>query len=300
MIFNKSPLTLINSPCPAIRLQDLEKWLQEKAASEGGSWKHFLHNPQVYALAHEHASKVANSNNKLFLVKKKIVDLAEFRALLVQLFAISILWAHFKKADEFLLAGDAYNQKLNFMEFKVGVKSFCAAYGQEEITDEQLQTDFATLDTDKSNSISFNEVCNFCCKFIDPKFSAQYISNASNDSAEGSNKIPLSKVDNLIRLSNNYNSGELNFPTEVMEELRTKNTADELMTVTRSSMKRKSVVPLTKAEANEALNDAMDSVVAEVEKNQNIAQLIEFKITTELSLQEQGFESVKQEPVAIM
>lgn len=262
--------------------------MAEKASTEGGSWKYFVHNPQIYSLAHEHASKVVNTNDRLFLVKKKIVDLTQFRSLLVQLFAISILWAHFKKADEFLMGGDAYNEKLNFLEFKVGVSSFCAAYGQEEIDDEQLQQDFQTLDVDKSGSISFKEVCTFCSKFIDPKHAEQYSSKQSEllPTASGS-----SKVDTLIRLSNNYSIGESNFPTEVMEELRTKNQEDELLTVTKSSMKRKSVVPMTKAEANEALNDAMDSVVAEVEKNQNIAQLIEFKISTTLSLEEQGIQT---------
>lgn len=147
----------------AIRLQDLEKWIQEKAATEGGGWKHFIHNPQIYTMAHEHASKYMNANSKLFLVKKKIVDLPQFRALLVQLFAISILWLHFKRADEFLMGNDAYNCLLNRVEFKLGVKSFCAGYGHEEISDEQLDEDFDVLDKDKSGNISFTEVCNLFC-----------------------------------------------------------------------------------------------------------------------------------------
>jgi hypothetical protein len=142
----------------AIRLQDLEKWLQEKAANEGGGWKYFVHNPQIYMMAHEHASKYINANSKLFLIKKKIVDLQQFRALLVQLFAISVLWVHFKKADEFIMGNDAYNSLLNRIEFKLGVKSFCAAYGHEDLTEEQLDADFDTLDKDRSGNISFNEV----------------------------------------------------------------------------------------------------------------------------------------------
>jgi hypothetical protein len=109
-------------------------------------------------MAHEHASKYINANSKLFLIKKKIVDLQQFRALLVQLFAISVLWVHFKKADEFIMGNDAYNSLLNRIEFKLGVKSFCAAYGHEDLTEEQLDADFDTLDKDRSGNISFNEV----------------------------------------------------------------------------------------------------------------------------------------------
>jgi vacuolar-type H+-ATPase subunit I/STV1 len=80
------------------------------------------------------------------------------------------------------------------------------------------------------------------------------------------------------------------FPSQVIEELKSKNSIDELDTVTRSSKKRRSVVPLTASEAAEAFTDAVESLVAEVEKNTMIQQFEVMKLTTELSLQEQGID----------
>ena len=100
-----------------------------------------------------------------------------------------------------------------------------------------------------------------------------------------------SLVDSLIHESNKYSQGETFFPVQVIEELKSKSTTDELDTVTRSSMKRRSVVPLTANQAGEAFNDAVESLVAEVEKNHMIQQFEELKLATELSLFEQGIDA---------
>jgi hypothetical protein len=80
----------------------------------------------------------------------------------------------------------------------------------------------------------------------------------------------------------------MGFSNEVFEELESKHSHDELDAGPKTSMKRKSVVPLTKAQASEAFSHAMDTVLAEVEKNQSIAQLVELKVATELSLFDQS------------
>jgi septal ring factor EnvC (AmiA/AmiB activator) len=100
----------------------------------------------------------------------------------------------------------------------------------------------------------------------------------------------LSRVEGLIQESVKYSRGETMFPSQVIEELKSKNSIDELDTVTRSSKKRRSVVPLTASEAAEAFTDAVESLVAEVEKNTMIQQFEVMKLTTELSLQEQGID----------
>lgn len=131
--------------------------MKSKANEENGPWRYFLHNPIVYQLAHDHAGEYLTDENNLF-PKRKGVDIQHFRTLLIHLFAISILWLHFKKADEFLLANDAYNYLLNPLEFKLGLRSFCAAYGHEIVTDEELENDFCLLDTNEDGRISFLEV----------------------------------------------------------------------------------------------------------------------------------------------
>lgn len=106
-------------------------------------------------MAHYHSSKYVVDK---FLVKKKIVDIIEFRTLLVQLFVISILWIHFKKADSCSMCGDPFNDMLSFMEFKLAAKTFCAVYGHEELSEQQMRDDFQLLDVNKDGSISFAEV----------------------------------------------------------------------------------------------------------------------------------------------
>jgi len=139
----------------AIRFNELKRWLTHKAKTEGGPWKYFINNDEIFAMAHYHSSKFVVDK---FLVKKKIVDIIEFRTLLVQLFVVSILWIHFRKADACSVCGDQYNNLLSFMEFKLATKTFTAVYGHEDLTDQQIRQDFALLDTNKDGSVSFAEV----------------------------------------------------------------------------------------------------------------------------------------------
>jgi hypothetical protein len=139
----------------AIRIGDLQIWLMHKATDEGGPWKYFLNNNEIFAQAHEYASQHVVDR---FLVQKKIVDIVEFRTLLVQLFVISILWLHFKKAGSCSFCGNTFDESLNYLEFKLAVKSFCVVYNQEKLTEQQLRQDFDMLDTNHVGSISFAQV----------------------------------------------------------------------------------------------------------------------------------------------
>lgn len=140
---------------PGLRLHELEGWLSKKAKTDGGPWKFFMNNPDIIAMAYNHSSKYMSDQ---FLAKKKIVEIADFRTLLVHLFVVSILYTHFKHADECQDCGDARNNMLSVLEFKLAIRTFCTAYGQDPLSDEQILTDFQLLDTDKSGSISFSEV----------------------------------------------------------------------------------------------------------------------------------------------
>ncbi|RYH05942.1 EF-hand domain-containing protein [archaeon] len=137
-------------------------WLQKKSTAEGGPWKFFISHPEIIAIAHLQAGKHVKTN-KNTRKAEKIVDISDFRGLLIQLFAVSIFWAHFKKADEWNSQEenrDAFNGKLNEGEFINAVKSFCAAYGQEKISDEQIKADFHSVDCDDTGSVSLLEVSN--------------------------------------------------------------------------------------------------------------------------------------------
>ncbi|RYG94320.1 hypothetical protein EON65_57670 [archaeon] len=80
-------------------------------------------------VAHAQSSKLAKSS-----VIKRIVDVNDFRSLLIQLFAVSIFWTHFQKADECQTldnGSSSFDGKLNQAEFIMAVHSFCNAYGQD-------------------------------------------------------------------------------------------------------------------------------------------------------------------------
>jgi len=134
-------------------------WISMKARGDA-RWQVFLNEPQVLAIAHKNASRIGKK-------PQKIVDFTDFKVLLLNLFATSILWTHFVNADSWVGAADVGNKQLNFEEFKLACETLCSTHAGEKINDDQLRQDFDLLDTNMSNSVSFVEVCNYCCNFVD-------------------------------------------------------------------------------------------------------------------------------------
>lgn len=146
-----------------ISFGELQKWVLAKVKSDPeGGWHIFKDHPQVMQIAHKAAGMGLDSKSSSHA--GKVVDVSEFRLLLMHLFAVSILMAHFDHAD------DMGTKQLGFDEFKKAIFTFCETHAHEQLTDEQIQEDFELLDINKSDSISFLELCMYCCKFIDPSF----------------------------------------------------------------------------------------------------------------------------------
>ena len=144
-----------------IGYSELLQWIKSKVASEGGSWKLFLANPTVIQYAHVQSSQLYSKHDTV--LKMKVIGIDDFRTFLVHFFAISVLWIHFKNADDFQFTDDFGNLKLNFEEFRIAVKTLTATHKQEECSDEQLRKDFAEIDFDQSGNLGFAEVgCCFC------------------------------------------------------------------------------------------------------------------------------------------
>lgn len=145
-----------------IRYSEFSNWLSEKAAnSENGTmWRFFVSHPEIVAIAHMQAGSHEMKLSRRAKKSERIVDISDFRALLIQLFTVSIFWTHFKKADEWQCQqrAEAHDGKLTVPEFIMAVKSFCAAYGQEMLSEEQLTADFQAVDLDGSGQISLLEV----------------------------------------------------------------------------------------------------------------------------------------------
>lgn len=116
----------------------------------------FLSNPDVIQFAHVQSCSTYKRHDTV--LKKKVIGIDDFRTFLVHLFSISVLWVHFKNADEFVNSDDFGNMKLSIDEFKLAVKTLTATHEREECSEEQLLADFTALDHDKSNSLGFVEV----------------------------------------------------------------------------------------------------------------------------------------------
>jgi Ca2+-binding EF-hand superfamily protein len=101
---------------------------------------------------------------------KERVGLADFRSFLIHFYAVSVLWVHFRYADEAVSVCDLKHQQLSLEEFTLAVTTLTTAKGKQALSAEQVRTDFELLDIDKSGWISFSEVVATCCRYIDPKF----------------------------------------------------------------------------------------------------------------------------------
>jgi Ca2+-binding EF-hand superfamily protein len=101
---------------------------------------------------------------------KERVGLADFRSFLIHFYAVSVLWVHFRYADEAVSVCDLKHQQLSLEEFTLAVTTLTTAKGKQALSAEQVRTDFELLDIDKSGWISFSEVVATCCWYIDPKF----------------------------------------------------------------------------------------------------------------------------------
>ena len=136
---------------------ELEKWIKSKSSTEGGSWSFMISNPMIIKIAHAQAVKHSQRDEAHF-VNQKVVGLGDFRNLLIHLFAISILWVHFKNADDWVEGFDFGNLALSLEEFKLACRTISASHANESLTDEQIEQDFIRLDLNKNNSLAFLEV----------------------------------------------------------------------------------------------------------------------------------------------
>lgn len=141
-----------------ITYKEFQRWIKEKATVDGkGPWGMLLHHPNVVQIAHNQAGKYARTIDTL--PAQKIVDSHDFKRLLVHLFAISMLWVHFKNADEWVDGHDFGNMTLSRSEFQLACRTVTGAYANEALSVEQVDADFTTMDKNGNGAIDFIEVC---------------------------------------------------------------------------------------------------------------------------------------------
>ena len=148
-----------------ISFVEFQNRIQEKAkaATEDAKfWTMLVQSGPVLKVAHKSAS----------LEDKSVINISEYKAFLVHLFAASVLWRYFDFADN-AFDDSGKDQQLTFPQFKLAVQAFCRAHAGEELDEQTLLDDFRLLDTNMSNTIGFMEVCRYTSNFIDPSFSSK-------------------------------------------------------------------------------------------------------------------------------
>jgi len=183
---------------------EVRTWAQERSKTDPSWRKLFLDTGSgpVLNIAHKMAcqhgdigSSVSNSH---------VVHIGEFRTLLLHMFAVSNFWCHFNNADRWEESGGEVGAgDLNVDAFRLGVRTFNAAHAKEEVTDEEIQEYFDTIDSNQSGGIGFFEVCNYCCRFIDVSTQASRRTSSMPASPMVSGKVtqpsPLEPATDLMR-----------------------------------------------------------------------------------------------------
>eukprot|EP01032_Pedospumella_encystans_P014776 gene14776-16945_t len=154
-----------------IKFTNLRTWLGKKAM-DGSFWSAISTNDTIIRIAFMIASKAENAEPETLVAAT--VTIKTFKDFLIHLFVLSILWVHFKHADEWSEGTDLGTEKLSFTRFKMACRTFSSAQAHETLTDDKIQADFDFLDVNKSGTIEFSEVCRYCANFFDEEFAKQF------------------------------------------------------------------------------------------------------------------------------
>lgn len=209
------------------------------------------------------STKLRKANEQVTPPHETVVDVDEFKHFLIHLFALSIMWVHFKSADEWIDGQDVGNETLTLDEFRLACRTFNTAQANTELSNERIEADFKLLDTNSNDSVDFLEVCAYCCKFIDPSFAEEALKSASPSSKSNRHK----SVDYGLDPDENHSAS--------MKKKR-QNTIH-------SALKNQQAG----AEEEEAANTgetAISHVAKEMDKNKTIAEFEQIKHSTEMAL----------------
>lgn len=134
---------------------EVRTWVQERAKSDTTWKKLFLDSGPVLNIAHKMACQHGDGGAGA----SHVVDIGEFRTLLIYMFAVSNFWCHFNNADQWEESGGEVGAgDLNFDAFKLAVRTFNSCHDKEELTDDDIGGYFAVMDTNQSGGIGFSEV----------------------------------------------------------------------------------------------------------------------------------------------
>ena len=153
-------LTVLGGGGGSVTFVAIQNWINEKAKAEPEScWSLFQSSGMCLMMSHKAAAMHMDSSSTV--VSRKVVDITEFRAFLIHLYATSLLWRHFVSCNPFTMeyhADELYKKKLTKQEFSVACKSFASAHGKEQLSKEIINRDFAAVDLNCTGAVGFVQV----------------------------------------------------------------------------------------------------------------------------------------------
>jgi Ca2+-binding EF-hand superfamily protein len=215
-----------------------------------------ISNSFIFEMAH----KLTAENMKSTQQPKAIQGVENFKSFLVHLFTLSILWVHFRHADNWQEGEDVGNEALTIDEFRMACRTFSSAQANEVLTEEKILADFTLLDVDHSGTVDFAEVCTYCAKFVEPDFADLFITA----------KTAATKR----TIASNLSAEEEAFSGKMSEKIMT-------MSMEEVEPEREGVMG---SGFEEAGGGALNEVMKEMVKNEKIAAFEEIKINTEILL----------------
>lgn len=237
-------------------------WLNHKA-KDGSAWSLLSTNETIVHIAFDLSCRTENPHNP----GEMVIGLNSFKDFLIHLFVLSILWVHFKHADEWTDGTDLGSERLSFQRFKMACRTFSSAQAHEHLTDEKIKADFDFLDQDHSGTIEFSEVCRYCANFFDVSFARKFDTTETAAMARKSFMMGAEHQEKSMRF---------------IRTVRMPSVVDVNNTSTITETGAEAAVVLLTASAK--AHKAMDAIGEKVAENSKIAAFEEIKISTEILL----------------
>ena len=142
-----------------VTFADVQDWVSKQALTNPDScWTILNSSGTVLMMAHKAAAMHMDSSSSVSA--KKVVDITEFRALLIHLFVNSMLWRHFAAAAHVEGKPDSelYRAKLDKEGFVKACRSLSAAHAGEKLDRDKLYEDFVLVNTNLDGLVGFVQV----------------------------------------------------------------------------------------------------------------------------------------------
>lgn len=135
----------------------VQEWIAQKAISEPNScWTTFRSSGSAIMMSHKAAATHMDSESTI--AARKVVDISEFKAFLIHLYANTILWTHYIAVAGHNSDEENFRKKLTLHEFSLACKSLNDAHLKEPLSKDLLRSDFQMLDENCDGLVGFVQV----------------------------------------------------------------------------------------------------------------------------------------------